>query len=107
MTVAMEIRKRLPAVFVPLLSISLMAYFGYHLVVGERGLKAWARLNQEISVAKAGFAQIHAERQALERDVGLLSPDHIDRDMLDERARAVLNLVGPNEVVIFNKSAGH
>jgi cell division protein FtsB len=32
--------------------------------------------------------------------VGLLRPDHLDPDLLDERARAVLNLAAPDEIVI-------
>jgi cell division protein FtsB len=46
--------------------------------------------------------RVEGERQALDRRVNLLRSDHLDRDMLDERARSTLNLVGPNELVIFN-----
>lgn len=106
MMVATEIRRRLPLVVWPLLAISLMAYFGYHLVEGERGLKAWARLTRQISAAKATLAQLEGERHGLEHDVALLRPEHIDRDMLDERVRAILNLAAPDEVVIFNKPNG-
>jgi cell division protein FtsB len=88
----------------PILGISLIGYFTYHLVQGDRGLTAWARLTQEVQDAKSVLAGVEAERQALDRRVGLMRSDHLDRDMLDERARATLNLVGPNEVVIFNNT---
>jgi cell division protein FtsB len=82
------------------LGISLVCYFAYHLIVGDRGLLAWMELTQDLRDAKATLAALDIERVTLERRVGLLQPEHLDPDMLDERARATLNLVGPNEVVI-------
>lgn len=105
MSVLKEIRRRGRVIVGPILGISLVGYFSYHLVQGDRGLVAWARLNQEIQDARTELAGVEAERQALDRRVNLLRSNHLDRDMLDERARATLNLVGPNEVVIFNKAS--
>ena len=48
------------------------------------------------------LAAVEAERSTLERRVDLLRPDHLDRDMLDERARSQLNLAAPNDIVIFD-----
>jgi cell division protein FtsB len=96
-----EIRRRARPVAGPVAGISLFAYFAYHLVEGDRGLIAWRRLADEIRVAQAERDGVKAERVALDRRVSLLRPGHLDRDMLDERARAVLNRVGPDERVIF------
>ena len=41
----------------------------------------------------------------LERRVSLLRPESLDRDMLEERARAVLDLARPEERVIVIKPA--
>ena len=79
-----------------------MAYFAYHLVEGERGLLAWMRLSQEVRDAKATLASVTAARATLEHRVSLLRADHLDRDLLDERARAILDVIGPNEIVIFD-----
>jgi cell division protein FtsB len=98
-------RRRARLIIGPILGISLCAYFAYHLVQGDRGLMAWIRLNQQVREAKTTLAAVEVERSTLERRVDLLRPDHLDRDMLDERARAVLNLIGPNEVAIFDKQA--
>jgi cell division protein FtsB len=97
-----EIRRRARLVAGPVAGISLVVYFSYHLVEGERGLAAWARLDQQIQLAKAELAQTEAERDALEARVSMLRPNHVDPDLLDEQARAVLNRVAPDEVVIFN-----
>lgn len=105
MSVVKEIRRQGRVIVGPILGISLVGYFSYHLVQGDRGLVAWARLTQQVQKANAVLASVEAERQALDRRVGLLRSDHLDRDMLDEQARATLNLIGPNEVVIFNMPA--
>ena len=96
-----EMRRRARHVAGPVAGISLFAYFAYHLVEGDRGLIAWRGLADQIAVAQAEHDQVHAERVALEARVSLLRPGHLDRDMLDEQARAVLNRVGPDERVIF------
>jgi cell division protein FtsB len=100
-SIVREIRRRARLVIGPVLGISLVAYFAYHLVQGDRGLIAWVRLNQEVNAAKATLAAVAAERATLERRVDLLRPQHLDRDMLDERARAELDLIGPGETVIY------
>jgi cell division protein FtsB len=101
-----EIRKRARFVAGPVLGISLAAYFAYHLVEGERGLIAWHRLSQQLKEAKTTQAEVRADRNALDRRVGLLRPEHLDRDMLDERARETLNLAGPNDIVILRPNIG-
>jgi cell division protein FtsB len=100
--VVREIRRRAGFIAGPVLGISLMCYFAYHLVQGERGLLSWLRLTQEVKLAKTRLADLDSEREALDRRVSLLRPEHLDRDMLDERARATLNLVGPHEIVILD-----
>jgi cell division protein FtsB len=47
---------------------------------------------------------LEAERQPMANRVKLLESAHIDRDLLDERARAVLNLAAPDEIVIYTPS---
>ncbi len=102
MSIVHEIRRRARLIVGPVLGISLCAYFAYHLVQGDRGLTAWLRLTQQIRDARTTLGAVEAERLTLERRVNLLRPEHLDRDMLDERARSQLNLAAPNEIVIFN-----
>ncbi len=85
----------------PFLAIGLIVWFGLNLMQGDRGLLAWMRLTREVRAAEATLAATEAEKSRLEHRVGLLKAEHLDPDMLDERARATLNLIGPGEVVIF------
>lgn len=98
------IRLRARLIVGPILGISLVVYFAYHLVQGDRGLIAWLRLTQQIDEARTTLAAAEAERQPLEHRVNLMR-DRIDPDLLDQSVRASLNLVGANEVVIFNPPA--
>ncbi len=94
-------RRRVHLVIGPVLGIALTGYFAYHLVEGERGFKAWLRLNGEIRTATANLDAVRAQRAALELRVSNLRPEHIDPDLLDERIRATLNLVSPDDIVIM------
>lgn len=97
------IRLRARVIIGPILGISLVVYFAYHLVQGDRGLIAWLRLTQQIDEARVTLAQLEAERDPLAHRVSLMR-DHLDPDLLDETARGTLNLVGGDEVVIFDRA---
>ncbi len=102
MDIARYVRKQLKSIVGPAIGAGLSLYFGYHLIEGDRGLNAWVRLTDQIRTAKADAEQIHADKVAQDQRVSLLRPEHLDPDMLDEQARAALNLVGPSEIVSLN-----
>lgn len=105
MALMREIRRRAKHVVGPMLMVSVAAYFGYHAVQGDRGLIAWWQVTQDLKNAKATYARVHGEREALEHRVALLGPDKLDLDLLEERAHAMLDLAEPDEVVIFDNPA--
>lgn len=103
MAVWHEIKKRARDVVGPVLGFCIVGYFAYHSVEGDRGLTAFVRLSERIAEAQAQLAELKAERQAIERRVRLLRTDNLDPDMLDERARQILNYSRPDEIVIFDR----
>ncbi|HEY2541315.1 MAG TPA: septum formation initiator family protein [Stellaceae bacterium] len=105
MTLTRMIRRWAQAAVVPALGIALTGYFAYNLVIGERGLQAWQRLVRQLQAEDARLAALQVEHNALDRKVSDLSPGHLDPDLLDERVRAALNLVAPNEVVIMRDAS--
>jgi cell division protein FtsB len=96
-----ELRKRARVVVGPILGIALTAYFAYNLVEGDRGFIAWTRLARQLRAEDARLDALRAQRAALKLKVSDLTPSHLDPDLLDERVRGTLNLVGPNERVIM------
>lgn len=93
-------RYKVRQVLGPLMGAALIAYFGYHAVQGDRGLLAWWSLRYEIEKADYELAQVTAEKKILEHRVSLLRPESLDRDMLEERARAMLGVVHPNDLIV-------
>jgi cell division protein FtsB len=96
-----EIRRRARHVIGPFLGLTAVVYFGYHTIQGDRGLMAWWRLNQEIKQAEESLGQLEDVRDNLEHRASLLRPDHLDPDMLEERARLMLNLGRDDEVIVL------
>jgi cell division protein FtsB len=76
----------------------LIGYFGVNAFTGNHGLRAKQDLDQQIARLSNELAALRAERANWERRVSLLQPQSIDADMLDERARALLNYVDPREL---------
>ena len=85
----------------PLLSAAVLAYIGFPSIQGERGFLTWLKLSNQIEQTRLVLDESRAEESRLERRVALLRRDNLDPDMLDERARLVLNLAAPGELVIY------
>ncbi|MHA1113112.1 MAG: FtsB family cell division protein [Alphaproteobacteria bacterium] len=105
MSLFAETRRRARFIRGPVLGACVVAYFVFHAIQGDRGLLAWAKIEQEIDVARVAQAETEAVRAALAHRVALLRGDNLDPDILDERARAMLNLVGAREIVVFYRAA--
>jgi cell division protein FtsB len=93
------------AVLGPFFAILLIVYFGLNLVQGDHGLMAWLQRARQVHGAETTLAATETELAQLRHRAALLKGDHLDPDLLDERARAALNAIGPNEIVIFTPPA--
>jgi cell division protein FtsB len=100
MIVMREIRKRARALTGPVLGLMLTGYFGYHLVEGDRGLRAWMHLSQELRQAKEQLAAVSARRTELQHRVAHMRADHVDPDLLESQIRKTLDVLRPDEIVI-------
>ncbi|OUS15599.1 septum formation initiator [Rhodospirillales bacterium 47_12_T64] len=103
MSLFREIHKRSRVVIPQVLGASLVAYFAYHTIEGERGIWAWIHLKQNLAVKQVEMHTTLDERLGLESRVALLRPDNLDPDLLEERARDVLNYGRENDYVIIQK----
>jgi cell division protein FtsB len=87
----------------PLLACGVGGYFVYNLEIGDHGLEARAELERQKQVLEGELAGLEEVKDKLEQDVTLLRPESLDPDMLDERARAILNLAHPDDLVILKR----
>ncbi|MGE0660384.1 MAG: septum formation initiator family protein [Reyranellaceae bacterium] len=95
-----ELRKRQRHLLLPLFFAVVFGYLAYHVMHGDRGVFAYIHLKQEIVRAEEALAETDATRGAWERRVTLMRRASLDPDMLDERARAMLNVARPDEVIV-------
>ena len=85
----------------PLIGICSIVYFGFHVVHGERGLLTYWRLKTVIAGTQPVLDEARIQRELLQNRVSLLRPDNLDPDMLEERARIMLNFGYANDIVIL------
>lgn len=78
----------------------LTAYFAWNATRGEHGLKNYHLRQAQLVEAQAKLVAAEAERGAWENRVAGLRQNRIDPDTLDERARAMLNLADPADLVV-------
>jgi cell division protein FtsB len=103
MVIRPRIRAFLTALGLYAVAALFIGYFGVNAYTGKNGINARQELDQQISDLASEVARVKAERERWERRVGLLKADRIDPDMLDERARQLLNYLDPHEVTIVVK----
>ena len=96
-----ELRLRARYVLGPVLGIFAVGYFAFHAFRGERGIIALRQLTHQVETAQIVYSKIKSQRLKLEHRVNLLHPDSLDRDMLDERARIMLNYGFIRDIVII------
>ena len=100
MSFGRQIKRGLRAIVTPTLFLSLVAYFMWNATQGDRGLQAYALREQQLRGLRAELDKVQGEQRDWDRRVAELRAQHLDPDMLDERARAMLNLVDPADVVV-------
>jgi cell division protein FtsB len=103
MIIRPRIRAFLSALCFYIVAALFIGYFGVNAYTGNHGLKARQSLDNEIVDLTRDLDQIRAERQRWERRVALLKTDSIDPDMLDERARRLLDYADPHDIIIMMK----
>ena len=97
----MRVLKRwVAAAVTPAVFLALVGYFGWQATQGDRGLQSYAVRQGELRAQQAELARVTAERDAWERRAAGLKTQRLDRDTLDERARSMLNVADPADIVV-------
>lgn len=78
----------------------IFSYVTYHMIEGERGLRAWGRLSQQLEENKIQLATLEEQRSQLEKNISLLG-NEVDPDLLDQQVRQFLDYSHPRETIIF------
>lgn len=87
----------------PMLAILILVgflTFGHSALYGQHGLSAQRDAHRQAEDMTAELDALRAERERLENLVMRLGPNHLDLDLLDERARQVLGYSRTDEIII-------
>ena len=94
------LRRQAKAVVAPTVFLGLTGYFGGNATQGARGSQAYAVRQDQLRMVEAELLRTTMERDMWERRVAGLRDQRLDPDTLDERARAMLNVADPSDVVM-------
>lgn len=86
--------------WMPLLALGFLGYFGFHAFSGYYGIWSSEQMATETARLTAERNTIKGERIALEKRVAALRSEQLDADMVDVEARLALNRLRPDEVVL-------
>ncbi len=99
-----RLRSIVTALCLYVLASLMIGYFGINAYTGSRGINARKDLDAQIAELTAELEVARAEREVWQRRVSLLKSDKLDPDILDERARSLLNYVDRRDLVLILKS---
>ena len=94
-------KRKTGILIVPAITIAFLSYFGFHAWHGQYGINSKYQLEDRLVVLQAELDRVRGQRLAMERRVQLLQDGSLERDMLDQQARYMLDLARPDEVVIL------
>ena len=91
----------LPSLFLFL----LVSYLGIQALTGERGLLSGASRDQRLAQRQIQLQNLLEERRDLEVRVRYLRTNSLSRDLLEERARAVIGFADPRDYLVSIRHA--
>ncbi len=81
--------------------LSLVGYFVFHAMQGKHGLRSRVGLKKNLVTLEKELTMLRKERRKYEHYIQLMHDKKIDPDMLDEKARKLLNLAHPEDIIIM------
>src|ERR1700694_3760895 len=96
-----RLRSFLTALGLYVLAALLIGYFGVNAYTGDHGLRARQDIERQIAGLTAEVAEAKAEREQWQRRVDSLKSEHVDPDMLDERAHSLLDYADPRDLILL------
>ena len=98
-----RLRSVLTAIGLYLGAALLIGSFGVNAYTGNNGINARQGLDVQMARLTTERDALRAERQQWERRVALLKSQSLDPDMLDERARALLDYVDARDLTLMRR----
>lgn len=81
--------------------IAFQGYLGYSVVTGQFGIDSREVLEAQIDELGAQSGALQAEIDSYRHKIDLFQSSRLDPDLVSERARALLSMAQPDDVVIM------
>ncbi len=94
---------RFTGLAIPLVCLGILGYYGINAFYGNLGIKSRAQMDEHSLQLQFELVRLRQERQDLKLNVELLRDGRVEKDMLDQQARQLLNMVKADEFVIIYK----
>ena len=95
--------RRLRTLFATLAGVGAVSYFGIHGILGERDIGDWFELSSQGARLEQRQIRNQGRIDLMEHRVRLLREASLDLELLDERARDVLGLAQPDEIIVLGE----
>ncbi|MFZ4603377.1 MAG: FtsB family cell division protein [Caulobacterales bacterium] len=79
-----------------------VVYLGAHAMTGRQGVSATMALADQEARLSRELAALEAQRLALKDEVRRLNDKTLDLDLLEERARILIDAAHPDEIILAN-----
>lgn len=86
---------------IPVICLFITAYFIFHGIEGNHGIRRMRQVQEEIYKANQIAQEANHEKELLQAKVNALSPRSLDIDQLEESALRILNMGSEENKVIF------
>ena len=87
-------------VVIPALLVCWIVFLGIGAFSGATGFRALSVLTDKVAQRDAELSALIARRERLEQRATMLNPKSLDKDMVEERVRAILGFVEDGDVVL-------
>lgn len=85
----------------PVIALCLVGYFGWHAFQGKRGIHSLTQINAEIALTSTELEMLLQEEENLLIKVKALRVESLDRDLLEEKSRQMLNYSHPDDLIVY------
>lgn len=101
----MSTRLKRPAfwrhILVALFLVAFQSYLGYSVVSGQFGIDSREVLDAQIDELGAQSGALQAEIDSYRHKIDLFQSSRLDPDLVSERARALLSMAQPDDIVVM------
>lgn len=86
--------------FIGALLISFQAYLGYGAINGRFGIESQKQMTLDIVALESQSYALQKQITALQHRISLFAPDRLDPDIVSERARELLSMAAPGDIIV-------